>query len=190
MIPLLEPRPPQLTICVLGGTGFVGTELITHLAKDGHWIRVPTRSTAGKDGLRVLDTVRLIRSDVHDPRALARLFAGVDVVINLIGILNEHGRSTFKSVHVDLAEKVISAARTAKVTRLLHMSSLAADPTTAPSKYLRSKGEAEAKVRASAPEVCSTRGLQEPPVGEYCLTTPVQALDVCSTSLPKASSSA
>ena len=64
---LLETRPPQLTICVLGGTGFVGTELITHLAKDGHWIRVPTRSTAGNDVLRVLDTVRLIRADVHDP---------------------------------------------------------------------------------------------------------------------------
>jgi uncharacterized protein YbjT (DUF2867 family) len=32
---LLESRPPKRTICVLGGTGFVGTELITHLAKDG-----------------------------------------------------------------------------------------------------------------------------------------------------------
>jgi NADH dehydrogenase len=140
-----------LTICVLGGTGFVGTELITHLAKDGHWIRVPTRSTAGNDALRVLDTVRLTRADIHDPRTLARLFAGVDVVINLVGILNEHGRNTFKSVHVDLAEKVITAARTTKVPRLLHMSSLAADPTTAPSKYLRSKGAAEARVRAAPP---------------------------------------
>jgi uncharacterized protein YbjT (DUF2867 family) len=149
----LETRPPQLTICVLGGTGFVGTELITHLAKDGHWIRVPTRTDAGKDSLRVVDTVQLIRANVHDPRALARLFVGVDVVINLIGILNEHGRSTFKSVHVDLAEKVVSAARTAKVSRLLHMSSLAADATAAPSKYLRSKGQAEAKVRASAPSL-------------------------------------
>jgi hypothetical protein len=90
----LETRPPQLTICVLGGTGFVGTELITHRAKDGHWIRVPTRSAADNDSLRVLDTVQLIGANVHDPRALARLFAGVDVVINLIGILNEHGRCT------------------------------------------------------------------------------------------------
>jgi hypothetical protein len=37
----LESLPPKLTI--FGGTGFVGTELITHLSKDGHWIRVPTR---------------------------------------------------------------------------------------------------------------------------------------------------
>ncbi len=151
MSQLLESSPPKLTICVLGGTGFVGTELITQLAKDGHWIRVPTRSIAGNDSLRVLDTVRLIRADVHDPGALTRLFTGADVVINLIGILNEHGRGTFQSVHVNLAEKVVAAARTSRMPRLLHMSSLAADATAAPSRYLRSKGEAESRVRASPP---------------------------------------
>jgi uncharacterized protein YbjT (DUF2867 family) len=145
----LETRPPELTVCVLGGTGFVGTELVIRLARDGHWIRVPTRTAGDNDPLRVLDTVRVIRADVHDPRALARLFGGADVVVNLIGILNEHGRATFKSVHVELAAKVVAAARAAGVKRLLHMSSLGADAQAAPSKYLRSKGAAEARVRAS-----------------------------------------
>jgi uncharacterized protein YbjT (DUF2867 family) len=144
-------RPPKLTICVLGGTGFVGTELITRLAMDGHWVRVPTRSAVGPDPLRVLDTVRFFRADVHDPNTLNRLFDGADAVINLVGILNESGRNTFRSVHVGLAEKVVAAAKTARVSRLLHMSSLAADATAAPSHYLRSKGEAEARVRASPP---------------------------------------
>ena len=146
----METRPPELTVCVLGGTGFVGTELVIRLARDGHWVRVPTRISDESDPLRVLDTVRLIRADVHDPRVLARLFGGADVVVNLIGILNEHGRATFKSVHVDLAAKVVAAARTAGVKRLLHMSSVGADAEAAPSKYLRSKGAAEALVRASA----------------------------------------
>ncbi|MFL6600529.1 MAG: complex I NDUFA9 subunit family protein [Steroidobacteraceae bacterium] len=146
----METRQPELTVCVLGGTGFVGTELVTRLARDGHWVRVATRTLGNNDRLRVLDTVRLIRADVHDPRVLTRLFSGVDLVVNLIGILNEHGRATFKSVHVDLAGKVVAAARTAGVKRLLHMSSVAADAEAAPSKYLRCKGQAEARVRASA----------------------------------------
>ena len=146
----METRPPELTVCVLGGTGFVGTELVIRLARDGHWVRVPTRISDESDPLRVLDTVRLIRADVHNPRVLARLFGGADVVVNLIGILNEHGRATFKSVHVDLAAKVVAAARTAGVKRLLHMSSVGADAEAAPSKYLRSKGAAEVRVRASA----------------------------------------
>jgi len=153
---LLHSRSSKLTICVLGGTGFVGTELVTRLAMDGHWVRVPTRAAAGNDNLRVLDTVRLIRADVHDSNTLTRLFNGADAVINLVGILNEHGRSTFQSVHTNLAEKVVAAARTARVSRLLHMSSLAADATGAPSQYLRSKGEAEARVRASPPTLVWT----------------------------------
>lgn len=144
-------RPRSLTLCVLGGTGFVGTELVIRLAKDGHWVWVPTRSSAGNDELRVLDTVRLISADVHDPRVLAKLFRGADVVVNLIGILNEHGRTSFRAVHADLAAKVVTAARTAGVKRLLHMSSLGADAHAAPSRYLRSKGEAEERVRAGAP---------------------------------------
>jgi uncharacterized protein YbjT (DUF2867 family) len=152
----LETRPPELTVCVLGGTGFVGRELVRRLCRDGHWICVPTRAAADNDELRVLDTVRLIRANVHDPRVLARLFRGVDVVINLIGILNEHGRATFRSVHTDLAEKVVTAARTAGVRRLLHMSSLGADANAAPSEYLRSKGEAEARIRNAAPTLAWT----------------------------------
>jgi uncharacterized protein YbjT (DUF2867 family) len=138
------------TLCVLGGTGFVGTELVRRFALQGYWVRVPTRALADGDHLRVLDTVTLIRADVHDPRTLARLFAGVDVIINLIGVLNEHGHATFKQVHVDLAAKIVSAARTARVRRLLHMSSLGADAAAAPSRYLRSKGKAEARVREGA----------------------------------------
>ena len=136
-----------MNICVLGGTGFVGTELVTRLVYAGHWVRVPTRSLAHAERLRVLDTAELRRVNVHDPRVLSQLFADCAVVINLIGILTEHGRDTFESVHAALAGKVMSAARATGVRRVLHMSSLGA-AEDAPSRYLRSKAAAEAAVRA------------------------------------------
>jgi len=139
-----------LNICVLGGTGFVGSELVARLAAAGHWVRIPTRSTGHGQHLRVLATVELITANVHDPRILGQLLAGMDVVINLIGILNESGRATFQAVHKDLAAKVIAAARGAKVRRLLQMSAAGADREHGPSRYLRSKGEAEALIRAAA----------------------------------------
>jgi uncharacterized protein YbjT (DUF2867 family) len=145
----VQTPPANQTVCVLGGTGFVGTHLVTRLAMQGHWVRVPTRAAARADRLRVLDTVQIIPADVHDPGTLAQLFAGADVAINLIGILNERGGMTFKAVHADLAGKVVRAARTAGLKRLLHMSSLGADAKDAPSRYLRTKGEAEARVRES-----------------------------------------
>jgi NADH dehydrogenase len=138
-----------MNICVLGGTGFVGTALINRLAQQGHWVRVPTRDAALKHSLRVLPTVRLLRANVHDPRVLDRLVEGADAVINLVGILNEHGRNTFQRAHADLAAKLMAALKAGRVHRVLHMSALGAD-LHGPSRYLRSKGEAEAHVRAGA----------------------------------------
>jgi uncharacterized protein YbjT (DUF2867 family) len=136
-----------VNICVLGGGGFVGTELVRRLVYAGHWVRVPTRRLAHVERLRVLDTAELLVANVHEPRVLSQLFADCDAVINLIGILNEHGRASFDTVHSALAAKVMKAARGAGVRRVLHMSSLGA-AEQAPSRYLRSKAAAEAAVRA------------------------------------------
>jgi NADH dehydrogenase len=143
-------------ICVLGGTGFVGTELIARLTDAGHFVRVPTRVLANGSHLLVLPTVEVMAANIHDLRVLGRLFESMDVVINLVGILNESGRrgAGFRAAHADLATKVVEAARAARVKRLLHMSSLGADPA-APSHYLRSKADAEATVR-NAPQALST----------------------------------
>jgi uncharacterized protein YbjT (DUF2867 family) len=142
-----------MNICVLGGTGFIGTELVTRLVHEGHWVRVPTRGGGHGQHLRVLSTVQLMTANVHDLRTLGQLLAGMDAVINLVGILNESGRATFQSVHADLAAKVIAAARGAKIRRLLQMSAVGADRERGPSRYLRSKGEAEALIRAAAPHL-------------------------------------
>lgn len=139
-----------LNICILGGTGFVGSELVTRLVRNGHWVRVPTRNPSHGQHLRILSTVELLTANIHDPRTLGQLLAGMDVVINLVGILNQSGRATFQSVHTDLAAKIITAARNAKVRRLLQMSAAGADREHGPSRYLRSKGDAEALIRAAA----------------------------------------
>jgi uncharacterized protein YbjT (DUF2867 family) len=142
-------EPPRLGVCVLGGTGFVGTELVAQLASAGHWVRVPTRALAHGQHLSVLPTVELVAADVHDRQTLADLLAGMDAAVNLVGILNESRGARFRDVHVGLAAKLIEEARTARVSRLLHMSAVGADAERAPSKYLRSKGQAEALVRAA-----------------------------------------
>ncbi|HLY53186.1 MAG TPA: complex I NDUFA9 subunit family protein [Steroidobacteraceae bacterium] len=138
-----------MDICVLGGSGFVGRELVTQLALAGHWVRLPTRNPARAQSLRVLDTVELRTANVHEPGTLGQLFAGCEAVVNLVGILNPRSGASFQAVHVELAAKVMSAARAAGVRQVLHMSALGADGR-APSQYLRSKGAAEAQLRAAA----------------------------------------
>jgi len=149
-----------LSVCVLGGTGFIGREIVARLANDGHAVTVPTRAPRGHRDLKVLPSVRIVRADAHDPAALQRVFAGCDVVINLVGILNErragNGSREFHRVHTELPMKVVQACKASGVRRYLHMSGLKADAQNGPSHYLRSKGEAEDYIRrecaAGSPE--------------------------------------
>jgi len=134
-------------IVVLGGSGFVGRHLVSRLVAAGNRVVAPTRSRERARHLILLPTVDVVECDVHDPATLAGLLHGAAAVINLVGILNETRQGDFERVHVELPRKLIAACRDAGVARLLHMSALNADPQ-GPSRYLRSKGEAEALVAA------------------------------------------
>lgn len=135
-------------VLVLGGTGFVGRHIVAQLVTAGHQVVVPTRRRERGKHLILLPTVDVVERDIHDRRRLGELAAGADTVVNLVGILHETGRETFAHAHVELARNVIDACRRAGVRRLVQMSALGA-ATDAPSRYLRSKGEAQALVEAS-----------------------------------------
>ncbi|MEW5757629.1 MAG: complex I NDUFA9 subunit family protein [Pseudomonadota bacterium] len=134
------------TICILGGTGFVGSHLINELAKQGHRVRVLARRPERARHLLVYPNVAVVEANIHDGQQLKNQFSGCDTVINLVGILNESGKGGFQHVHAELPRKVVNACREAGVRRLLHMSALHADAQNGPSEYLRSKGAGEAAV--------------------------------------------
>jgi len=140
------------TVCVLGGTGFVGSHLVARLIASGRRVKVITRRRERHRDLLVLPGVSLIEGDVNDPATLKRHFTGCDAVVNLIGILNEKGHdgSGFRRAHVDLSRHVAETCRATGVKRLLHMSALGADAGTGTSLYQRTKGEAESLVRTQS----------------------------------------
>jgi NADH dehydrogenase len=137
-----------LSIVILGGTGFLGTRLVARLIKEGHDVKVLSRDRERHRHLLVLPGLTLENCDVYQEAQLSEHLRGRDVVINLIGILNERGFSGagFRRAHTEITEHVLKAARSAGVTRLLQVSALKA-ATNAPSYYLRSKGEAEKLIR-------------------------------------------
>jgi len=139
------------TIVVVGGSGFVGRHLVPRLVDAGYRVVVATRRRERARHLFLLPTVEVVEADAGDAPTLARLAAGASAVVNLAGIINEVGDETFAHAHVALTQSAIAACRTAGVRRLLQMSSLNADPA-GPSRYQRSKGEAEMRVADSGLE--------------------------------------
>jgi NADH dehydrogenase len=136
-------------IVVLGGTGFVGGYLCSRLASAGHQITLLTRDVQRAKSSKLLPHTRLVELDVYNQAALSKVMREHDVVINLVGILNERGfgGKGFQRAHVQLPDTVMAAMRDAGVRRYIHMSALRAGEGN--SHYQLSRGEAEKHVRKS-----------------------------------------
>lgn len=136
-------------VVVLGGTGFVGRAYAWRCAAHGlsQQLTIATRSLARGAGLRPLPCVTLVECDVNDAKALSRVIAGADAVVNLVGIL--HGRDAdFQRMHIDLPLAIGELSRVYGVAHIVHLSALGA-ASDAPSMYLRSKAAGEAALQRS-----------------------------------------
>jgi len=141
-------------VCVIGGSGFVGHQVVLQLLAAGYSVRVPTRRRECAQHLWVLPDVEVMEADVHEGQGLSAALKDMDAVINLAGILHESGANTFQRVHVELPRRIAQTCKSQGIPRLLHMSALGADAKSR-SAYQRSKAQGEAAVRA-VPEVSTT----------------------------------
>lgn len=131
-------------VCVLGGSGFVGSELCNHLVSSGYSVKVLTRNEGSCRHLKVLPLLSVIKIESYDAQSIAANASDCDVMVNLIGILNEKGHTgkEFHDIHVGITREALNACEEIGITRMLQMSALNAD-ANGPSHYLRSKGKAE-----------------------------------------------
>lgn len=143
-------------VVLVGGSGFVGRAIANRLANAGVSVLVPTRRRSRAGHILLLPNVEAVEADVHDPATLARLFAGADAVVSLVGVL--HSRSgepygpDFARAHVELPKKIVTACRGAGVKRLVHISALGAS-SEGPSEYQRSKAAGEAAIRSTGADL-------------------------------------
>jgi uncharacterized protein YbjT (DUF2867 family) len=124
-----------MVILITGVTGFIGRHLANALRKAGHRVIGISRTSSGPDTIRG-DFARDFEAAIWIPR-----LAGVDVVINAVGILREVGEQTFEAVHTRAPRALFEACVPAGVKRVIQISALGAD--TGASGYFRSKHAAD-----------------------------------------------
>jgi NADH dehydrogenase len=145
------------TVCIFGGTGFVGRNITAALAQSGYRVKIATRSIESASSLRVHGDVGQI-SPVYcgyDDDAIAKAVRGCDLVINLVGILFQKRKKTFTKVHVDLPNKIAKACAQENVLKFIHVSALGCDQSQ--SKYAQSKLKGEGAVLQSFPNAVILR---------------------------------
>lgn len=146
-------------VTIFGGSGFVGRSIVQRLVEDGASVRVAARHPETvKDLLprAIGDKIETARADIHDDSAVTAAAHDAEVVINLVAILYEKGRQTFRSLHVDGARRVAAAAKQAGASRFVQMSALGAS-TASQSVYARTKAAGEQAVRDIFPDATVVR---------------------------------
>ncbi|MFB6265806.1 MAG: NAD-dependent epimerase/dehydratase family protein, partial [Candidatus Nanohaloarchaea archaeon] len=133
-----------MDVAVIGGRGFVGTEVSKEL--EGHDVTTVDPEVGGKDH---------ISADITERESIISALGqdDFDAVINLAGLspMQEPRGVSYEAVHSEGAENVVDACRENGTERLVHMSALGADPD-ATTEYLRTKGEGKERVLNSGLE--------------------------------------
>ena len=146
-------------VTVFGGSGFLGREIVKHLADDNHPVRVAVRHPDRASFLQQFGGVaqiELAHADVSEESTVARAVEGSASVINTVGHYVEKRGATFHAIHGEGARHVARQAKQAGVERLIHISGLGADPGS-DSPYVRSRGIGENLVRESCEDVTILR---------------------------------
>lgn len=134
-------------ILITGGTGFVGRHLVRKLIEEGNKVRCLIRKTSKTDVFKGFE-VDFSYGDITDHKSLREASKGIETVIHLVGIIQESGKATFKSIHVEGTENLLKASKENGVKLLLYQSALGADENST-FGYKRTKAEAENLVKNS-----------------------------------------
>ena len=146
-----------MTIAIIGASGFLGTSLARHLLKQTDWtIRAVARDKAKLERIgEPSDRLSFHTGDVLQEQSLYPLLDGVDVAYYFVHLMG-HTERDFYEAELDAAHTFASAAKRAKVRRVVYMGGLG-DNQDSESKHLHSRHRTGEILRAELPEVIELR---------------------------------
>jgi uncharacterized protein YbjT (DUF2867 family) len=131
-----------MRILLTGATGFIGSRILAALQLRGHEVWCAGRHPPPHSiGWMAIDFRRAVQ-----PAQWRPLLAGVDVVINAVGIFRETGDQRFGTLHDEAPRALFSACVEAGVQRVVQLSALGVEQRI--TAYQRSKHAADAFLRA------------------------------------------
>ena len=134
---------------IFGGSGQIGRHLIRRLTKNGFRVTVVTRNTHQKG--YIIKTqgnagyVEIVEANIFEESKIRKLFENTEVCINLIGILFENKKNSFKNIHTIIPSLLAKLCKEYDVKSFIHISALGINDAI-DSEYAKSKLEGEKKI--------------------------------------------
>ncbi len=135
------------TICITGGTGFVGIGVVSLFLERGYMLRCLVRNERSAQKLAALkekfpDQLQLIIGDVLEPNDIIRALEGCEALVHLVGIRRKEAKTSGLSYDdIDVGSAIASAIamQRAGLKRILFLSAGAIGN----SYYVQCKARAE-----------------------------------------------
>lgn len=137
-------------IAVLGGTGFIGRNVLEQLSQGEEPMRALYRKSSKADSLRQYKNVELVEGDVVDPASLKRLMQGADKLIHAAAVTGniKNVNNIYERVHVEGTKNVVKAAQEAGIRKIVLLSGLGTKPAN-PGTYMQTRWLMEEAIRQS-----------------------------------------
>jgi uncharacterized protein YbjT (DUF2867 family) len=115
-------------VLVIGGTGFLGSQVVDALLARGKKVRALVRPASNADKLEAAG-VEIARGDLMDPDSLTSALDGVDAVISTAAGYTRHSKGDTADIDVVGYRNLAEAAAQAKVRRFVLTSIATCDET-------------------------------------------------------------
>jgi NADH dehydrogenase len=142
-------------VLIFGGSGNLGLSLTRSLSKD-YILTVLTRSTHQKayrlKPLANAGYLSIVEGSIFDEDKLRSLISKAQIVINLVGILNETNKvNSFENIHTNFPYLVSKICNEYKIEQFIHVSALGIEKA-AESKYAKTKIDGEKAIIKNFPK--------------------------------------
>jgi len=136
----------QRDVLVTGGTGYIGTRLVTALFSRGHSVRVLTRAGSAH---RVAAGAAAVIADVLDESSVAGALRPGDTIVHPVGTPHANPSKAEEFRRVDLAslQAVAAAGQSVGAGHLVYVS--VAQPAPVMRAYVAARAEGEEAIRRS-----------------------------------------
>lgn len=146
-------------VTIYGGSGFVGRRIAQQMARRGWRVRVAVRRPDEALFTRTYGAVGQVQPvpcNIRDDLSVRAAMAGADAVVNCVNILAPKGKSTFKTVFEEGAERIARLSVEMGVAQMVHVSGLGVDPES-DSTYVAGKARGESAVLRHRPDAVILR---------------------------------
>ena len=134
------------SICITGGTGYIGSRLIPLLTKRGHELTAIIRPGSEK---KIPAGVSIVSADPLSENSYTESIRGCDTFIHLIGVPHPSPAKAaqFRAIDLPSIQVAVKAARDANIRHFIYLS--VAQPASMMQAFIAVRAEGEALIRES-----------------------------------------